>query len=56
MYYRSIDGGMNMVAGYEAMSIIWEGQIRRLAEDDAAVRLRFFESTFGTAVLTPLGL
>jgi hypothetical protein len=34
--FRSVDGALNTIAGYEAMHIIRKGQIRWLAKDDTA--------------------
>jgi transposase, IS6 family len=33
-WFRSVDGALNTIAGYEAMNIIRKGQIRRLAKGD----------------------
>jgi transposase-like protein len=48
-WFRSIDGALNTIAGYEAMNIIRKGQIRWLAKGDIAGQVRFIERTFGLA-------
>ena len=48
-WFRSVDGALNTIAGYEAMNIIRKGQIRWLAKDDVVGQIRFIERTFGIA-------
>jgi hypothetical protein len=47
--FRSIDGALNMIAGYEAMNIIHKGQIRWLPKTDVFGQKRFVEGIFGIA-------
>ena len=49
-WFRSVDGALNTVAGYEAMNIIRKGQIRWLPKTDVVGQVRFIERTFGIAV------
>jgi hypothetical protein len=46
-WFRSVDGALNTIAGYEAMNIIRKGQIRWLAKCDIVGRIRFIERVFG---------
>jgi IS6 family transposase len=48
-WFRSVDGALNTIAGYEAMNIIRKGQIRRLAKGDIIGQARFIERTLGIA-------
>jgi IS6 family transposase len=48
-WFRSVDGALSTIAGYEAMNIIRKGQIRRLAKADIAGQARFIERTLGIA-------
>ena len=48
-WFRSVDGALSSIAGYEAMNIIRKGQILRLAKGDIAGQARFIERTFGIA-------
>jgi transposase-like protein len=36
--FRSVDGALNTIAGYEAMNIIRKGQIRWVPKTDTVVR------------------
>jgi transposase, IS6 family len=47
--FRSADGALRSVAGYEAMNIIRKGQIRWLPKDDIVGQKRFIERIFGIA-------
>ena len=47
--FRSVDGALNTIAGYEAMNIIRKGQIRWLPKTDVVGQLRFVERTLGIA-------
>jgi IS6 family transposase len=47
--FRSADGALRSIAGYEAMNIIRKGQIRWLPKDDIAGQKRFVERIFGIA-------
>ena len=48
-WFRSVDGAVNTIAGYEAMNIIRKGQIRWLPKTDTVGQMRFIERTFGIA-------
>ena len=48
-WFRSVDGALNTIAGYEAMNIIRKGQIRWLSKADVVGQMRFIERTFGIA-------
>jgi IS6 family transposase len=48
-WFRSFDGALNTIAGYEAMNIIRKGQIRWLPKTDTVGHMRFVERTFGIA-------
>ena len=45
--FRSVDGALNTVAGYEAMNIIRKGQIRWLPAADIIGQKQFIERTLG---------
>lgn len=47
--FRSAEGALSTVAGYEAMNIVRKGQIRWLEKGDAPGQKRFIERTFGLA-------
>jgi transposase-like protein len=47
--FRSVDGALRTIAGYEAMNKIRKGQIRWLAKGDAVEQVRFIHQTFGVA-------
>ena len=42
-WFRSVDGALNTIAGYEAMNIIRKGQIRCLPKTDTVGQVRFVE-------------
>ena len=48
-WFRSVDGALNTIAGYEAMNIIRKGQIRWLPKTDVVAQVRFIERTCGIA-------
>jgi IS6 family transposase len=48
-WFRSVDGGLNTIAGYEAMNIIRKGRIRWLAKGGIVGQARFIERTLGLA-------
>ena len=48
-WFRSVDGALNTIAGYEAMNIIRKGQIRWVAKDDIIGQIQFVERTFEIA-------
>ena len=47
--FRSVEGALSTIAGYEAMNIIRKGQIRWLPKGDPAGQKRFIERIFGIA-------
>jgi transposase, IS6 family len=47
--FRSADGAMRSIAGYEAMNIIRKGQIRWLPKGDVVGQQLFIEGIFGIA-------
>jgi transposase, IS6 family len=47
--FRSADGAIRTIAGYEAMNIIRKGQIRWLPKGNVAGQKRFVERIFGIA-------
>ena len=47
--FRSVDGALSTIAGYEAMNIIRKGQIRWLPKDDIVGQKLFIERVFGIA-------
>ena len=48
--FRSVEGALSTIAGYEAMNIIRKGQIRWLPKGDALGHKRFIERLFGINV------
>lgn len=48
-WFRSVEGALNTIAGYEAMNIIRKGQIRWVAKDDIIGQIHFIERMFGIA-------
>ena len=48
-WFRSVDGALNTIAGYEAINIIRKGQIRWLPKDDTVGQMRFVDRIFGIA-------
>ena len=48
-WFRSVDGALNTIAGYEAMNIIRKGQIRWVPKGDVNGQVRFIERMFGMA-------
>ena len=49
LWFRSVDGALRTIAGYEAMNVIRKGQIRWLAKSDVLGQVRYIERTFGIA-------
>jgi transposase-like protein len=47
--FRSVDGALSTIAGYEAMNIIRKGQIRWLPKGQVPGQKRFIERLFGIA-------
>jgi transposase, IS6 family len=48
-WFRSVDGAVNTIAGYEAINIIRKGQIRWLRKTDVVGQMRLIERTLGVA-------
>ena len=49
LWFRSVDGALRTIAGYEAMNMIRKGQVRWLAKGDVVGQVRFIERVFGIA-------
>jgi len=49
LWFRSVDGALRTIAGYEAMNMIRKGQVRWLAKGDVVGQVRFIERAFGIA-------
>jgi len=49
LWFRSTNGALNTIAGYEAMHIIRKGQIRWLAKGDVVGQVGFINRIFGIA-------
>ena len=49
LWFRSVDGALRTIEGYEAMNMIRKGQVRRLAKGDVVGQVRFIEQAFGIA-------
>jgi transposase-like protein len=47
--FRSVEGALNTIAGYEAMHMIRKGQVRWLAKGDVLGQRAFIHSLFGIA-------
>jgi transposase-like protein len=47
--FRSVEGALNTIAGYEAMNIIRKGQIRWLPKGDVLGQKQFVERLLGIA-------
>src|SRR5215471_13355501 len=43
LWFRSVEGALRTIAGYEAMNMIRKGQIQWLAKGDIAGQVRFIE-------------
>jgi transposase, IS6 family len=48
-WFRSVEGALNTIQGYEAMHMIRKGQIRWLKKGDSAGQVRFVNRAFGLA-------
>ena len=48
-WFRSVQGAVNTIQGYEAMHMIRKGQIRWLQKGDIAGQVRFVNRAFGLA-------
>jgi transposase-like protein len=49
LWFRSVEGAINTIDGYEAMNMVRKGQVRWLAKGDIAGQIKFIESLFGIA-------
>jgi transposase, IS6 family len=49
LWFRSVDGALRTIAGYEAMHMIRKGQIRWLPKADSAGQVLFVNRVFGVA-------
>ena len=49
LWFRSIEGALRTIAGYEAMNVIRKGQIRWLARGDVLGQVHYIEQIFGVA-------
>ena len=49
LWFRSVDGALRTIAGYEAMNVIRKGQIRWLAKSDVVGQVQYIERIFGIA-------
>ena len=49
LWFRSVEGALRTIAGYEAMHVIRKGQIRWLAKGDVVGQRQFIHSAFGIA-------
>ena len=49
LWFRSVDGALRTIAGYEAMHMIRKGQIRWLPKADTAGQVLFVNRVFGVA-------
>lgn len=47
--FRSVDGALRTIQGYQAMNKIRKGQIRWLAKGEVVEQIRFLHQTFGIA-------
>jgi len=50
LWFRSVDGALNTMAGYEAMHMIRKGQIRWLPKGDTVGQVQFVNHIFGLAL------
>ncbi len=54
LWFRSVGGALNTVAGYEAMHMIRKGQIRWVAKGDLVGQVEFIQRPFGIAASSNL--
>ena len=47
LWFRSVDGALRTIQGYEAMNMIRKGQVNWLAKGDIVGQVRFIERVFG---------
>ena len=50
LWFRSVDGALNTIDGYEAMNMVRKGQVRWLAKGDVVGQANFVRRLFGIAV------
>jgi hypothetical protein len=48
LWFRSVDGALRTIAGYEAMNVIRKGQIRWLAKGDALGQAHYISRSSGS--------
>lgn len=48
-WFRSVEGALNTIQGYEAMHVIRKGQIRWLQKGNVIGQVRFVNRVFGLA-------
>jgi len=49
LWFRSVGGALNTIAGYESMHMIRKGQVRWLAKGDVVGQVRFIHQVYGIA-------
>ena len=49
LWFRSVKGALNTIAGYESMHMIRKGQVKWLAKGDISAQVRFIHEIFGIA-------
>jgi len=49
LWFRSVDGALRTIAGYEAMNMIRKGRVRWLAKGDVVGQVHFIERVLGIA-------
>jgi transposase-like protein len=49
LWFRSVDGAIRTIAGYEAMNMIRKGQVKSLPKGDIVGQMHFVEQVFGIA-------
>ena len=49
LWFRSVDGALRTIAGYDAMNMIRKGQVKWLAKGDVVGQATFIERIFGIA-------
>jgi transposase-like protein len=49
LWFRSVKGALNTIAGYESMHMIRKGQVKWLAKGDIAGQVRFIHQILGIA-------
>ena len=49
LWFRSVKGALNTIAGYESMHMIRKGQVKWLAKGDITGQVRFIHQILGIA-------